>query len=131
MEYLFLLCSTLKDGITTDLSCLDKKIVSNVLADLREEYEMDILSIKNDNFYGPLGFHGLGVSQFLGSLTKSQLTLLINTYNEGYYKIPRTIKLLDIASDFGLSRYAIEYRLRRGENVIMDLVLPLLDFEQK
>lgn len=111
--------------------CLSKKLVSKVLANLEESYEIEILSIKNDDFYGPLGFHGLGVSQFLSSLTKSQLTLLINAYNEGYYKIPRTIKLFDIASDLGLSRYAVESRLRRGENAIMDLVLPLLDFEQK
>lgn len=111
--------------------CLDKEAVSNVLGDLKEKYEIEILSIKDDDFYGPLGFHGLAVSQFLDSLTKSQLSLLINAHSEGYYKIPRQVKLPDIATDLGLSRYAVESRLRRGENTIMDLVLPILDFEQK
>ncbi|MCE7736533.1 MAG: hypothetical protein GPJ54_16750 [Candidatus Heimdallarchaeota archaeon] len=111
--------------------CISKKLVSKVIAKLEENYEIEILSIKDDDFYGPLGFHGLGVSQFLDSLTKSQLSLLLNAYNEGYYKIPRKVKLLDIASDLGLSRYAVESRLRRGENAIMDLVLPILDFDLK
>lgn len=111
--------------------CINKKLVSKVIANLEENYEIKILSIKNDDFYVPLGFHGLGVSQFLDSLTKSQLSLLINAHNEGYYKIPRKVKLFDIASDLGISRYAVESRLRRGENTIMDLVLPILDFDQK
>ncbi|MHA2100143.1 MAG: helix-turn-helix domain-containing protein [Candidatus Kariarchaeaceae archaeon] len=110
--------------------CIDKKSISNVLANLKEEYEIDIISIKDDDFYGPLGSHGLAVNQFLNSLTKSQLSLLINAHAEGYYKIPRKIKLLDIASELGISRYAVESRLRRGENAIMDLLLPILDFEK-
>jgi predicted DNA binding protein len=109
--------------------CLDKKSLSNVLSNLRKEYEVEIISTKTDDFYGPLGFHGLAINEFFDSLTKSQLSLLLNAYNEGYYRIPRDVKLPDIASKLGISRYAVESRLRRGENAIMDLVLPLLDFE--
>lgn len=109
--------------------CLDKTSVSKILAELKENYEIEIIFTKDDDFYGPLGSHGLAVTQFFDSLTKSQLSLLLNVYKEGYYKIPRNVKLNDIASSLGISRYAVESRLRRGENTIMDMVLPLLDFE--
>ncbi len=111
--------------------CIDKKSLKNVLSDLESEYEIEIISTKSDDFFGPLGSHGLAIGQFMDSLTKSQLSLLLSAHNEGYYRIPRDVKLLDIASNLGISRYAVESRLRRGENIIMDMVLPLLDFEQK
>ena len=53
----------------------------------------------------------------------------MQVYNEGYYKIPRNVKINDNAENLGLSRYAVESRLRRGENTIMNMVLPLLVFE--
>ncbi|MCH8907054.1 MAG: helix-turn-helix domain-containing protein [Candidatus Heimdallarchaeota archaeon] len=111
--------------------CISKKDVSAILKELEDKFQFEILSIKEDDFFGPIRLLGLSAPEFMESLTKSQLSLLQEAYQEGYYKIPRKVKLADIATKSGISRYAVESRLRRGENAIMDLVLPLIGFNQK
>ena len=109
--------------------CINKKDVKIILAKLKEQFEFEILRINDDEIYGLMRMTGLSTSDLLDSLTASQTSLLLDAYKEGYYEIPRKVKLAEIADKYGISRHAIEKRLRRGENSIMDKVLPMIDFK--
>lgn len=109
---------------------LDKSIISNVLKELGEHFPFEIISTKKQCDEPPLKLGGVPTNQLLGALTDAQISILVQAYQEGYYKIPRTVKLKDVSESLGVTRQAVEGRLRRAENAIMNLIIPLLDFEQ-
>jgi predicted DNA binding protein len=81
------------------------------------------------NFINKIDTQGIPVSEFLNNITEHQLKILTLAHATGYYKIPRNVKLADIANEFGVARHSIEKTLRRAENKIMNILAPILNYE--
>ncbi len=53
------------------------------------------------------------------TLTPKQKEAIVLAIENGYYSIPRHVSAADLASEIGISRVAMQERLRRAENRIM------------
>lgn len=61
-------------------------------------------------------------------LTKEQYEAIVGAYREGYYTVPRDVKLEELADRFDVSHQALSERLRRGhEKLIRSVVSPESD----
>ncbi|MHA2168785.1 MAG: helix-turn-helix domain-containing protein [Candidatus Kariarchaeaceae archaeon] len=110
--------------------CVDNAYVSGVLEVLQKYPQMKILSIKK---LGPAGiFHSqmISITEITNDLTEHQLLILIRAFEEGYYEIPRRIRTQDLASDMGVTRYAVEKSLRAAENKLITSFMPFLLFRK-
>lgn len=63
--------------------------------------------------------------QSLFDLTESQHKTLLAAHNEGYYDVPRGVKLAELAEDLGVSHQTLSERLRRGHrSLVGSTILP-------
>ena len=109
--------------------CINRNIISHILEILQSEFTLEILYIQEEQYYGPLSLYGISARQIMNNLTGGQRSIISEAYQKGYYEIPRRIKMSDLAEKYNLSRQAVETRLRRGENSIMDLVVPIFKIQ--
>jgi len=49
-----------------------------------------------------------------GALTDQQREALVAAYENGYFQVPRSVSMDDLASEFGISDSALSQRIRRG-----------------
>lgn len=71
----------------------------------------------------------LGIQQIVSSrerseggqwnLTEKQYEAVMAAYDEGYFAVPRTTSLADLADEFGISHQAFSRRLMRGINSLL------------
>ena len=111
--------------------CLDRSNVSTIIGELREHFEVEILSLLEHEYFNPLAFFGLSADRLYSMLTQNQMELLIKAHGDGYYNIPREIKLYEIAESLNRSRYSVERAIRKAEMKIMGQVIPLVDLKLK
>lgn len=109
--------------------CMTDKIVAKIIKALQNTHQLEILSVEKQAYYNPLEFFGITAGKLHDSLSDKQLDLLVEAYREGYYKIPRDVKLADIAKNHKKSRYAIQRSIRKAENKLMEMIVPLIDLE--
>lgn len=83
--------------------------------DFAKEYE---LSLDLDRVYGVNDLHRV---QF--DLTESQHTTLVESFEHGYYEIPREIGQSDLADTLDISHQALSERLRRGTGNLIENAL--------
>jgi predicted DNA binding protein len=76
------------------------------------------LSLSLDRLYGVNDIHRV---QF--ELTESQHTTLVESYEHGYYEIPREIDQSELASTLNISHQALSERLRRGTGNLIENAL--------
>ncbi|MBS3794105.1 MAG: helix-turn-helix domain-containing protein [Candidatus Thorarchaeota archaeon] len=60
------------------------------------------------------------LSLFESLLTEKQEEAILAAYRAGYYEIPHPITVSELASELGISRVAMQERLRRAENRIIE-----------
>ena len=109
--------------------CINKQSLSSILSILKEKYTLELISVEEQSFYyNPMRILGVSLIDILQRLNPRQIKLLKEVYLEGYYDIPRKVKLAEIADRMGKSRWTIEKSIRQIENKIMDMVVPLIDF---
>lgn len=109
--------------------CIKKSNISKILEDMRQHFEIEILSIEENTSYNPLDFIGLTPTTIHQNLSDAQVTLLVEAFKEGYYQIPRNTKLAEIAKSKNKSRYSVERAIRNAEKKVMEMVVPLIDLE--
>lgn len=56
-------------------------------------------------------------------LTGPQRELVVEAYEAGYFEVPRTVTLVDLADQYGISDSAVSQRLRRGIAALVDSTL--------
>jgi predicted DNA binding protein len=54
-----------------------------------------------------------------GGLTEEQYEALVHAYNRGYFSVPRTVDLEEIANELDISHQALSERLRRAHNTLI------------
>lgn len=109
--------------------CINKQSLSTILDLLKEKYTMELISVEEQSFYyNPMRILGVSLIDILQRFNPKQIELLKEVYFEGYYSIPRKVKLAEIADRKNKSRWTIEKSIRQIENKIMDMIVPLIDF---
>ena len=73
----------------------------------------------------------LPINELLKSLTDKQYEALIESYNKGYYELPRQTSTEDIAKKFNVNRRTLEDHLRKAERNIFNMVIPYFLMIQK
>lgn len=66
-------------------------------------------------------------SVFSAGLTDRQSQVLREAVRQGYYEVPRSITVRDIARSLGLGRSTVEEHLRAAESTVVRSVAPLLE----
>ncbi|HKZ60003.1 MAG TPA: helix-turn-helix domain-containing protein [Candidatus Thermoplasmatota archaeon] len=66
------------------------------------------------------------VHSLFGDLTDKQKEALLKAHRAGYYNSPRKVGTEDVARMSGVSRSTFEEHLRKGENRVMDALVPYL-----
>lgn len=56
-------------------------------------------------------------------LSESQYETIIRAYQEGYYHVPRSVNLQELADRLGVSHQALSERLRRGHGTLIENTL--------
>jgi len=56
-------------------------------------------------------------------MTEAQLTLVERAYDEGYFDVPRSITLVELAEELGISDQSVNERLRRGLSALIAATL--------
>lgn len=99
------------DGVDTRMRLPDRKALRR-FREICEEYDVS------------LSLHGLyeddgspDTSQY--GLSSKQQTALQEAVTRGYYTVPRTITLEDLAGELDISRQAASERLRRGSHLLI------------
>ncbi|MCE7737116.1 MAG: hypothetical protein GPJ54_19675 [Candidatus Heimdallarchaeota archaeon] len=111
--------------------CLNKKIVSDILKDLENEKSLVIIGLTDLGDDGLDKTHFFSMPELIKQLTDRQLQVIVNAYENGYYSIPRGVKMQEIAEKYNVSRPAIEKSLRKAENKIMEMIVPYLFFHYR
>lgn len=109
--------------------CTTKSILSNIMNDLQKFYTIELISVEERSYYNPLDFFGISAGKIHRTLSENQIKLLVQAYQQGYYKTPRDTNLDELAADHNISRAAVGRAIRKAENKIMDMIIPLLDVE--
>lgn len=90
----------------------------DVLSEIYEFCEGNGLSLTIDAIYelsdDESSHHGL---------TDSQHTALVKAEEMGYYDVPRTTELVELADEFDISHQALSERLRRAHGNLIDRML--------
>ena len=96
-----------------------------LLLQLQDQYDFEIQNISqyDRDYYKDLK---IKFKDLFTILTEKQSETLIDAWKQGYYSIPRTATTKELASVKGISRYALEKKLRTAENKIMDNIIPFL-----
>lgn len=71
------------------------------------------------------------VHSIFGDLTGKQRGALLNAHRHGYYLSPRKVGTEEVSKASGVSRSTFEEHLRKGENRIMDALIPYLQLHTK
>ena len=114
------------DGEQYFYHCLDSESHAAVLSLFKNETSFQINSIIEypvDDYYGNYMF---SIPDLSNTLTPYQHQILFDAYKEGYYKIPRAIRTIDIAEMKNKTRYSVDKILRKAENKIMTYIHPFL-----
>lgn len=112
-------------GYVRDATLTDGEWITEVLfadrADLSRMYD----AVSDDDL--PLtvdSIHGLGVDgERAAGLTDDQRETLVAALEHGYYDVPRSISLVDLAAKLGISHQALSERLRRAHETLVDAFL--------
>lgn len=59
----------------------------------------------------------------MGELTEAQHSLIERVHDAGYFEVPRKVTLVEIAEELGISDQAVNERLRRGLNTLIEATL--------
>lgn len=66
----------------------------------------------------------LPINDLLVNLTDKQYDVLLESYNKGYYELPRQITTEELATKFNISRRAFEDHLRKAERNVFNTIMP-------
>lgn len=66
------------------------------------------------------------VHTLFGELTSRQMDALLQAHRAGYYQSPRQVTTADVAKGAGIGRSTYEEHLRKGENRILEALVPYL-----
>ncbi len=66
----------------------------------------------------------LPINDVLLNLTDKQYDVLLESYNQGYYELPRQVKTEELAKKFKISRRALEDHLRKAERNVLNVIMP-------
>lgn len=80
--------------------------------------EQDI-DLTVDSLYNPIEPETIE----MGDLTEAQRSLIERVYDAGYFEVPRKVTLVEIADELGISDQAVNERLRRGLNTLIEATL--------
>jgi predicted DNA binding protein len=69
---------------------------------------------------------GISASNLVGNLTEKQLQALLHAVANGYYRIPKKVKAVEVARLMGVPRTTYEEHLRKAESKILGAVAPYL-----
>ncbi len=72
----------------------------------------------------------MSLAPALQAPTDKQAEALLQAHKLGYYRSPRGATTAEIATTISIGRSAFEERLRSGENRIMDVVLPAMEWSR-
>ncbi len=109
---------------------LNKKSQAAIMEYIQTIPEYEILSI-TDLDIDQYKYQFLTTNEIMKSLTARQIEVLVKAYEQGYYKIPRSVKTRELAEKFNVSRTATEKSLRKAENTIITSIIPYLLFHQR
>ncbi len=109
---------------------LNKKSQAKIMEYIQTIPEYEILSI-TDLDIDQYKYQFLTTNEIMKNLTARQIEVLVEAYEQGYYKIPRSIKTWQLAQKFNVSRTATEKSLRKAENTIIASIIPYLLFHQR
>jgi predicted DNA binding protein len=62
-----------------------------------------------------LSLHSEPLKSKMNLLTQKQLEAFTLAFNQGYYRMPRHVRIEDLAKKLGVKRVAVQERLRRAE----------------
>jgi predicted DNA binding protein len=68
----------------------------------------------------------ISASNLVGNLTEKQLQALLFAVSNGYYRVPKKVKTVEIAKLMGVPRTTYEEHLRKAESKILGAVAPYL-----
>lgn len=97
----------------------------NLLSEMYEFCESNGLSLTVDAIYDLNGNDGTR-----HGLSEAQHTSLLKAQELGYYDVPRTSSLSELAAELGMSHQALSERLRRGHANLIDRTLSANDKNQ-
>lgn len=109
--------------------CIQKSSLSKILKGLQKQFSIEVLSVREESAYNPMDFLGLRPSKIYENLSQNQIHMLVDAFKEGYYQIPRSTKLYKLAENNNQSRHTVERAIRNAERKVMEMVVPLIDFE--
>ena len=111
------------------IRCLNETTLSQVLKGVEQLPYLKVMGIENLGERGMYQSQMISAFEILENLTKTQLKVLIDAYEGGYYSIPRSIRTKDLAERYDISRYAVDKSLRKAENKIIQAIMPYLLFK--
>ncbi|OLS25338.1 MAG: hypothetical protein HeimC3_15520 [Candidatus Heimdallarchaeota archaeon LC_3] len=122
------------DDVNNVINAIKEKILEENELKEKNEYktghrelavfeELEINNIGEDGLFRAQTFF---MSDIIHNLTNLELKLFLLAYEEGYYDIPRRVKLEEIGKKIGKSRQAIGKTLRNVESKLINSVAPFL-----
>lgn len=107
------------------LYCKNQMIADNFIDKFQAFAELEVLESKefsNDWIVTQTAV----LNQLIESLTPTQIDILTQAFEAGYYNIPRSTKLHSLATINNKSRWAIEKNVRSAENKILNYIMPFI-----
>ena len=109
--------------------CLNETTLSLVIKEVEALPYLEVLGIEDIGEKGLYQTQMISAFEILDALTPTQLKVLIDAFEGGYYAIPRGIRTIDLADEYNVSRYAVDKSLRKAENKIIQAIMPYLLFK--
>ncbi|MHA1984192.1 MAG: helix-turn-helix domain-containing protein [Candidatus Hodarchaeales archaeon] len=115
--------NAIKEKLSEENKYRDEKDFKRGIRDSAIFEELEVNNIGEDGLFRAQTFF---MSDIIENITNVQLNVLLTAYQEGYYEIPRRIKLEEIGKKMDRSRQAVEKSLRKAENKLINSVVPFL-----
>jgi len=109
--------------------CLNKNTLSQVIKEVEALPYLEIQGIEDIGEKGLYQTQMISAFEILDALTPTQLKVLVDAFERGYYAIPRGVRTLDLAEEYDVTRYAVDKSLRKAENKIIQAIMPYLLFK--
>ncbi|MHA2501944.1 MAG: helix-turn-helix domain-containing protein [Candidatus Kariarchaeaceae archaeon] len=106
--------------------CLNETALSQVIKEVEALPYLEILGIEDIGEKGLYRSQMISAFELLDALTSTQLKVLRDAFERGYYNIPRGVRTEDLATEYQVSRYAVDKSLRKAENKIIQAIMPYL-----
>ncbi|MFW9929195.1 MAG: helix-turn-helix domain-containing protein [Candidatus Thorarchaeota archaeon] len=112
------------------ITCFNKDVIHDVIQAIEKEVDVfEELEINNIGENGLFRAQTFSMTDIMKGLTEKQKDVILQAYKEGYYEIPRKIKLQDLANTYGVNKQAVEKTLRKAENKIVKAIMPFFDLD--